>query len=586
MTRRLTRRSNRRSARALLTLALAGAVVVTAPGAAVAAPGDFDPSFGTAGVATAPASASLPATGANSLAIDPSGRIVAAGSTYDTATSQYVFTVHRFLPTGAIDAGFGTNGLAIVPITSGWTINQVTGVGIQPDGRIVVGARVYPTATPDSGKYGVVRLTPGGILDLDFDGGVAADGILMLTVGPPAGSDVERRLAVDETGRILISGGTYYTGPAQARATMARLNVDGTFDETFSGDGKFDLLMPTSGSDLKALADLPGANGYALGGYTIPNTGPTTGQPTIVRISEGGELVTGFTSSLSNTPGMATTYWQGDPTQFAEITTLAGLPNGGLVAGGYQNLGRAGLAKYTPTGGLDPSFGVGGVTLLQLGGGASSVNNLVLQADGKILAAMYGTDATEGFVARFTAAGVLDPTFGQGGTVEVNPTGGTDELALQADGKVVAVAQRGQPYTTLVRLLGDPAPPAPETAPSVQVTSPAGKTVKAKKLKALAGTAGPTESVALVRVALQRVDKPLLKEKKRCLWLANHRAKFKKVKATQKKCSRPLYRKATGTSSWNYALRNQLGKGKYVLYAQVRLDDERTATVRTRFRVT
>ena len=363
---------------------------------------------------------------------------------------------------------------------------------------------------------------------------------------------------------------------------MARLNPDGTFDATFSGDGKFELLMPTSDSDLQGFADMPGANGYALGGYTIPNTPPTTGQPTIVRVSETGDLVTGFGSSLSNTPGMSTTYWQGDPTKFASITALAGLTGGGLLAGGYQNLGRAALAKYTSTGGLDPSFGIGGVTLFQIEDGASAINDLALQPDGKILAAMYGGGAGHGFVARFTTGGTLDPTFGTGGVVETGTAGSTNALALQGDGKIVAIAPRGLPDTTLVRLLGDP---APVVAPSVQVTSPAGKTVKAKKLKALAGTAAPAGSVALVRVALQKVDKPLLKNEKKCLWLANHRGKLKQVKAAHKKCSKPLYRKARGTTAWKYALKNPLPKGKYVLYAEVRLDDGRTAIVRKPFRI-
>jgi uncharacterized delta-60 repeat protein len=569
---------------ALLAATFACTLLVATPGPARADAGDYDPSFGTAGVATAPPSATLANTYANSLTIDSAGRIVTAGSTYDTATSQWVFMVQRFLPSGSIDMDFATDGLAVVPMTTGWSINTVTGVGVQPDGRIVFGARVYPTEPINSpGKYGVIRLTSAGDLDLDFDGGVSADGILRLTVGPPTGSEVERELAVDETGRILISGVTYYEGaPSQLLATMARLEVDGTFDETFSGDGKFDLALPTTDSDLKAFADLPGPNGYALGGRTIPNTGPTIGQPTIIRVSETGELVTGFSSSLSSTPGRSTTYWQGDPTKLGEITAMAGLAGGGLVAGGYQNPGRAGLAKYTPTGGLDPSFGVGGVTLLQIDGGSSSVNDLVAQPDGKTLAAMSGSGLNHGYVARFTARGVLDPTFGQGGLVEVGQVGGTQAIARQVDGKVVAIAPRGLPDTTLVRLLGDPAVVA---KPTVAVTSPAGKKVKAKKLKALAGTAGPSASVAAVRVALQRVDKQLLREDQRCLWLANHRAKFKKVKETGRKCDPPVYRRATGTSAWKYALRKRLAVGKYVLYAQVRLDDGRSATVKKRFRV-
>jgi hypothetical protein len=109
--------------------------------------------------------------------------------------------------------------------------------------------------------------------------------------------------------------------------------------------------------------------------------------------------------------------------------------------------------------------------------------------------------------------------------------------------------------------------------------------VKAKKLKAFAGTAAPAASISLVQLAVQRVDKSLLKHDHRCLWLANHKGRFKKVKAKHKKCGVPVYRTATGTASWSYALRKPLAKGKYVLYAQVRLGDGSTSTVWKGFRV-
>jgi uncharacterized delta-60 repeat protein len=585
----MTRRLVRAPLVVALAAVLAGGLVVATPAASVAKAGDLDPSFGTAGVATAPPSGTLPGTGASSLAIDSSGRIVTAGSAHDDMANQDVFTVHRFLPSGAIDDSFGDHGVAIVPMTTGYAINTVTGVGVQPDGHIVVGARVYP---PDAvGLYAVMRLTAAGELDADFDGGVAANGILLLNVGPivpPAGSEVARALTVDEAGRILMSGVTYYAGPpiATMHATMARLNPDGTGDTSFSGDGNFDLLLPTIASDFKAFADLAGAGGYALGGYTNPNAGPTVGQPSIIRVSETGDLVAGFTSPLSNTPGMSTTYWQDDHTKLGEITALVELADGGLVAGGYQNqgTGTAALAKYTTTGALDPSFGTAGVKLFQVGGDSSAINDLVAQPDGKVLAAMYGGPSQHGYVVRFTATGELDPTFGQGGVVETDPLAGTYALERQGDGKIVAVVNRGNPDTTLVRLLADPPPVA--VSPSIQVTSPAGKKVKAKKFKAFAGTAGPAASVSLVQLAVQKVDKKLLKSDHRCLWLANHKGKFKKVKAKHKKCSVPVYRPATGTASWSYALRQQLPKAKYVLYAQVRLADGSTATVTTRFRVT
>jgi len=221
----------------------------------------------------------------------------------------------------------------------------------------------------------------------------------------------------------------------------------------------------------------------------------------------------------------------------------------------------------------------------------------VLQPDGKILAAMYGNGASHGYVARFTAAGALDPTFGTGGVVETDPMGATYALTLQDDGKIVAVAPRGQLDTTLVRLIGDPVPdptppdPTPTdppttgpVAPSVRVTAP-GKVVKAKKLSAFAGTAGPVDDIDRVQIAVQRIDKRLLKSKQRCLWLANHRGVFQTVRAKQKKCTRPAYRSAAGTTPWKYGVRKPLEKGKYVVYARVRLDDGRTATVRKPFRI-
>jgi uncharacterized repeat protein (TIGR02543 family) len=129
-------------------------------------------------------------------------------------------------------------------------------------------------------------------------------------------------------------------------------------------------------------------------------------------------------------------------------------------------------------------------------------------------------------------------------------------------------------------------PPPTPPAPQAQVTSPAGASVQAADLEALAGSAGPPGTVAVARVALQRVDKTLLEEEGRCLWLANHRGRFKEVKATAKKCGTPYYRTARGTDSWKYLLRNPLAAGRYVLHVQVQLGDGRTATVRKKFRVT
>ncbi|HZS31372.1 MAG TPA: PASTA domain-containing protein [Gaiellaceae bacterium] len=89
-----------------------------------------------------------------------------------------------------------------------------------------------------------------------------------------------------------------------------------------------------------------------------------------------------------------------------------------------------GSASATP-GVLDPSFGTGGTTTTAIGsaGAPAEAYAVALQPDGKILLA--GGDA----IARYDSEGSLDPTFGSGGivTTSIELRG----IAVQSDGKIV-----------------------------------------------------------------------------------------------------------------------------------------------------
>ena len=69
-------------------------------------------------------------------------------------------------------------------------------------------------------------------------------------------------------------------------------------------------------------------------------------------------------------------------------------------------------------GDLDPTFGTGGAAILAVGV-HSHVNALAVQSDGKILAAGYIFDGSLGNmgIIRLDSTGGLDPTFGSGGVV-------------------------------------------------------------------------------------------------------------------------------------------------------------------------
>jgi uncharacterized delta-60 repeat protein len=120
------------------------------------------------------------------------------------------------------------------------------------------------------------------------------------------------------------------------------------------------------------------------------------------------------------------------------------LPNGDILLAG-----STGLARLLPTGKPDTSFGSGGSTTVPGAGVGGGV--IAVQSNGEIIYATAtappagGNDEWE--VARLTANGALDPTFGTGGIVTTQPLNpaptGTFEspnaVLVQPDGKILVL---------------------------------------------------------------------------------------------------------------------------------------------------
>ncbi len=135
-----------------------------------------------------------------------------------------------------------------------------------------------------------------------------------------------------------------------------------------------------------------------------------------------------------------------------QASKLVQEPDGRLVVVGW--LGSAPseqivLARYTPDGALDPSFGTGGVVVSDPAAvpGVSFVFDAVAQPDGAIVVGGFsaGGPASGAILVRFSAAdGSIDPAFGTGGvTIDPNAPDGVFALALQSSGKLVAVTPSG-----------------------------------------------------------------------------------------------------------------------------------------------
>jgi uncharacterized delta-60 repeat protein len=122
--------------------------------------GSLDATFGTAGQVSVPTALGVQA---GALALQPDGRILVAGST----TVSPDFALVRLLPDGTLDTSFDGDGL----VTSDFGGTEVaSSVAVQPDGGIVVSGSRTSTAV----DIALARYLPNGALDAAFGtGGLA-----------------------------------------------------------------------------------------------------------------------------------------------------------------------------------------------------------------------------------------------------------------------------------------------------------------------------------------------------------------------------------------------------------------------------
>jgi uncharacterized delta-60 repeat protein/uncharacterized repeat protein (TIGR01451 family) len=144
-----------------------------------------------------------------------------------------------------------------------------------------------------------------------------------------------------------------------------------------------------------------------------------------------------------------------------DITSIAIQPDGKLVAvGGAWNGSTVAMTivRYNGNGSLDSSFGTSGKTYTVVNTYSDQFSSVVVQPDGKILAA--GTTFIPGsipensdvVVARYNSNGTLDSSFGNKGIVITDFYGGLDNgnvLLLKSDGRILVggeVVKNVKPY--------------------------------------------------------------------------------------------------------------------------------------------
>jgi uncharacterized delta-60 repeat protein len=182
-----------------------------------------------------------------------------------------------------------------------------------------------------------------------------------------------------------------------------------------------------------------------IGGYDSPSAveiqpdgkivvaGRSDGSVAVLRYHSDGTLDTDFGNHGRATPNLAESGFV--------VVAMALDRDGRVIVAGYT-VSNLALARYTANGTLDTSFGNNGVVLSNFRGGGDLMWRCVtVQPDGKIVAGGTAGWCQANFVlSRYNPDGSLDNSFGEGGTTETD-LGSIDymkEVIVLPDGKIIA----------------------------------------------------------------------------------------------------------------------------------------------------
>ncbi len=200
---------------------------------------------------------------AQAIAVDPLGRVVAAGTASD-GTDIY-FAVARFTVDGGYDGNWSGDGRQTVLVDLGGVGTLAFGgMAVDRFSRVVL-AGVVPTAT--GSRLVVVRLTSSGALDASFGGG---DGVADFAYG--ATDDISTVVDVvtltPPSDRIAILGDYDPAGTDPSDSFLVVLTPTGDLDATFNAGGKRSF-SPASGDVWNHAQGLAVQAGrlVVLGGY-------------------------------------------------------------------------------------------------------------------------------------------------------------------------------------------------------------------------------------------------------------------------------------------------------------------------------
>ncbi len=341
----------------------------------------------------------------------PGGKFLVACATSDRAwdPSNRVF---RLNGDGSIDPSFDA-GLGATPDSNGR--NVILALVIDGDGKTLVGGQFGDFS--NSGRGGLIRLNGDGTTDSSFAPVRFLNSAISLV---SKGVTTASGIALQTDGKIVVAG-AFSEVNGEPRLGVARLNANGTLDDSFvpSGYNPANSSSPSASKQpVNCVAIQPGDGKIILGGIFNP-VGAVPQVPStqvLVRLNGDGSVDASFNAGR---------------THQETCLSLTLLQDGRPLAAATRR-----LIRYQTDGSLDTAFN-DKFPVIQSG---RRIQTFGVQKDGQVVfggtfQSIFESARKYSGLARVAPDGVLDPSFGPD---ELQWESFPSQLARRQDGKIVA----------------------------------------------------------------------------------------------------------------------------------------------------
>lgn len=369
--------------------------------------GDLDPSFGASFGYTLTSIDAKAITG-RGLVRQADGKIVVVGNYYDAANEKYSIVVARYSALGILDVSFGSSGIVKTTLPNS-TIAQC--VALQSNGKIVVAANYDTNRTHG---ITVMRYTTSGVLDNTFGSG---RGYVHFVVNTMCAMN---SLLVGPDNKITVGGWFAATdGSTDAGILMVRFTANGVVDTAFGTKGYVKQYVAGYPAVIQSMV-------RACRSSAIISTGAIKGARSdsyclLMQTTALGKCINSFGKGR----GYIKTAISGSRQNVGICLTLQ--PDCKIVvAGQYADIAtghlKLFLVRYNANGTIDTGFGSSrnGIVKASLSNGDDSIVALFFnRAKIVIVGSCVVNRVSTLMLARYTAAGARDVSFGSGGIVRM-----------------------------------------------------------------------------------------------------------------------------------------------------------------------